>query len=474
MSFYISGYVLHCHLEQKNLQLPADDFLLVSYTNHGAVSAQVRSQYDSAESIEKGSIRLNGTDTPDREITRPTAPKIYLPRESPEPETRRNTVSKNIKTADTTVRKSRPSGRRAVARRQRTDQRNLEGIRFARESTGGAARQSQTNQKCQGYWAAMGASCGLYGFSFSICHMVLSMQPNNSMNWDQENQRNRNGVIVNLAVPERKAVATPKLKEEGLRGHKPPNCRRFEQPRSDYTQQQKLILKPGGRNKFSGVWRDLKRNTRGRAAAINAAHRQTGNPNVENKLSDLDKKKVIAVIGRDFSTGIPDLSAIGLCTDLSSHGVITPSSRSSSSSQVAATNLAAGPSTQRATQDVSYCGDSPPLMPSSKTNLNPKSKRANDPEISNQSEILPTPKSAKKRKQCDDYDNIFLQKFTQMQEVNINNARTTGDQIKILGDAATKIGTAAGTMATVAQETQKSFERLATAITKLADCYSKK
>nr|CAD7450697.1 unnamed protein product [Timema bartmani] len=70
------------------------------------------------------------------------------------------------------------------------------------------------------------------------------------------------------------------------------------------------------------------------------AHRQTGNPNVEDKLSDLDKK-VIAVIGRDFSTGIPDLSAIRLCTDLSSHGVITPSSRSSSSSQVAATNLAA-------------------------------------------------------------------------------------------------------------------------------------
>nr|CAD7450347.1 unnamed protein product [Timema bartmani] len=57
-------------------------------------------------------------------------------------------------------------------------------------------------------------------------------------------------------------------------------------------------------------------------------------------------------------------------------------------------------------------------------------------------------------KQCDDYNNIFLEKFTQMQEVNINNARTTSDQIKVLGEAATKIATAAGTMATVAQETQ--------------------
>nr|CAD7612555.1 unnamed protein product [Timema genevievae] len=93
-------------------------------------------------------------------------------------------------------------------------------------------------------------------------------------------------------------------------------------------------------------------------------------------------------------------------------------------------------------------------MPSSKTNLHSKSKRDNDPEISNQSEILPTPKSAKKRKQCDDYDNIFLKKFTQMQEVNINNARTTSDQIKVLGEAATKIATATGIMATVAQETQ--------------------
>nr|CAD7269772.1 unnamed protein product [Timema shepardi] len=42
-----------------------------------------------------------------------------------------------------------------------------------------------------------------------------------------------------------------------------------------------------------------------------------------------------------------------------------------------------------------------------------------------------------------------------MQEVNINNARTTGDQIKVLVDAATKVATAAGIMATVAQETQE-------------------
>nr|CAD7464444.1 unnamed protein product [Timema tahoe] len=59
------------------------------------------------------------------------------------------------------------------------------------------------------------------------------------------------------------------------------------------------------------VWRDLKRNTRDRAAAINAAHRQTGNPDVEDKLSNLDKK-VIAVIGLESSTGIPGLSANGL------------------------------------------------------------------------------------------------------------------------------------------------------------------
>nr|CAD7580342.1 unnamed protein product [Timema californicum] len=51
-------------------------------------------------------------------------------------------------------------------------------------------------------------------------------------------------------------------------------------------------------------------------------------------------------------------------------------------------------------------------------------------------------------KQCDDYDNIFLQKFTQMQE-------TTGEQIKVLVDAATKVATAAGTMATVAQKTKE-------------------
>nr|CAD7434947.1 unnamed protein product [Timema monikensis] len=62
------------------------------------------------------------------------------------------------------------------------------------------------------------------------------------------------------------------------------------------------------------VWRDLKRNTRGRAAAINAAHRQTGNPDIEDKLSNLDNK-VIAVIGWESSTGIPGLSAIGLATN---------------------------------------------------------------------------------------------------------------------------------------------------------------
>nr|CAD7451340.1 unnamed protein product [Timema bartmani] len=58
------------------------------------------------------------------------------------------------------------------------------------------------------------------------------------------------GVIVNLAVPKRKAVATPKLKVEGLRRHKPPTAvvYIFEQSWSDYTQHQKLILKPCGRN----------------------------------------------------------------------------------------------------------------------------------------------------------------------------------------------------------------------------------
>nr|CAD7576737.1 unnamed protein product [Timema californicum] len=59
------------------------------------------------------------------------------------------------------------------------------------------------------------------------------------------------------------------------------------------------------------VWRDLKRNTRGRAAAINAAHKQARNPDVEDKLTTLDKI-VIAVIEWESSTVIPSLSSIGL------------------------------------------------------------------------------------------------------------------------------------------------------------------
>ncbi|CAG2066490.1 unnamed protein product, partial [Timema podura] len=129
-----------------------------------------------------------------------------------------------------------------------------------------------------------------------------------------------------------------------------------------------------------------------------SGRRQTGNPTVEDKHSDLDKKKVIAVVGWDSSTGIPQVFPLLDCTDLSSHGVTTPSnSSSSSSSQVAATDLAAPkPLCITSTQDVSDSGDSAPLMPTSKTNLHPKSKRANDPEISNQSETLPTPKKCQK------------------------------------------------------------------------------
>nr|CAD7395723.1 unnamed protein product [Timema poppensis] len=63
------------------------------------------------------------------------------------------------------------------------------------------------------------------------------------------------------------------------------------------------------------VWRDLKRNTRGRAATINAEHKQTRNPDVKDKLTTLDKK-VIAVIGWESSSVISSLSSIGLENDV--------------------------------------------------------------------------------------------------------------------------------------------------------------
>nr|CAD7435788.1 unnamed protein product [Timema monikensis] len=68
---------------------------------------------------------------------------------------------------------------------------------------------------------------------------------------------------------------------------------------TELTQQLKELGPGKSTEQWKKVWRDLKRNTRDRAAAFNAAHRQAGNLNVEDKLSELDKK-VIAVVGRDL------------------------------------------------------------------------------------------------------------------------------------------------------------------------------
>nr|CAD7455254.1 unnamed protein product [Timema tahoe] len=70
-------------------------------------------------------------------------------------------------------------------------------------------------------------------------------------------------------------------------------------------------------------------------------------------------------------------------------------------------------------------------------------------------------------KRCDDYEERFLQKFTQIQEENVNNARTTAEQMSVLGAAFTKIATATDRMAT-------AIETMSTAITKLAESFTNK
>nr|CAD7194797.1 unnamed protein product [Timema douglasi] len=138
------------------------------------------------------------------------------------------------------------------------------------------------------------------------------------------------------------------------------------------------------------VWRDLKRNTRGRAAAINAAHRQTGNPDVEDKLSTLDKKNSTENV---------------ISSNKSSNWVEEPKSQ----------HTVSEPSLQYATQDVSK-GNVTILVPQ------PEQHQTTGPPHESEGSSH-TPKSAIKRKQCDDYEERFLQKFTRVQEENASNAR---------------------------------------------------
>nr|CAD7413426.1 unnamed protein product [Timema poppensis] len=232
-------------------------------------------------------------------------------------------------------------------------------------------------------------------------------------------------------------------------------------------------------NQWKKVWRDLKRNTKARAATVNAVLKQTDNLNVEDKLTALDKK-VIAVIGWESNTGIPEPSTAEMLTD--SCPLSEASSSNSSSSLVTTVvdepkptwtdneleedRVRPTPSTENAATLMVPCpqpGSSPTLtVPCPQPGSSPTlTVPCPQPEPSN------TQRSTTKRKRCDDYEERFLRKFTQIQEENVTNARTTAEQMTVLGTAFTKIATATDRMAT-------AIEIMSTAITKLAESIANK
>nr|CAD7200812.1 unnamed protein product [Timema douglasi] len=206
-------------------------------------------------------------------------------------------------------------------------------------------------------------------------------------------------------------------------------------------------------NQWKKVWRDLKRNTKARAATVNAVLKQTDNLNVEDKLTALDKK-VIAVIGWESNTGIPEPSTAEMLTD--SCPLSEASSSNSSSSLV--TTVVDEP---KPTWTDNELEEDRVLPTPSAENAATLTVPCPQPEPSN------TQRSTTKRKRCDDYEERFLRKFTQIQEENVTNARTTAEQMTVLGTAFTKIATATDRMAT-------AIEIMSTAITKLAESIANK
>nr|CAD7401429.1 unnamed protein product [Timema poppensis] len=176
---------------------------------------------------------------------------------------------------------------------------------------------------------------------------------------------------------------------------------------------------------------------------------QTGNPDVEDKLTTRGIK-VIAVIRWESSTGIPNLSSMGL-DDLEI--------------MLVEDNIH-----QHIHSIKTITRPGPQIQPDPRTQLGP----------SHEAETSCTPTGATKRKRCDDYEAMFLQNYTRVQEENATNARATTEQLKVLSEAFTKITDAIHTLTTVAHENKQSCERMAApnetmaaAIVKLAESIAK-
>nr|CAD7262486.1 unnamed protein product [Timema shepardi] len=215
-------------------------------------------------------------------------------------------------------------------------------------------------------------------------------------------------------------------------------------------------------NQWKKVWRDLKRNTKARAATVNAVLKQTDNLNVEDKLTALDKK-VIAVIGWESNTGIPEPSTAETDNELeddrvrptpcnhrecsNSHSAM-PTTRQFTNSHGAMPTTRQFTNSHGAMPTTRQFTNSHGAMPTTRQFTNSHGAMPTTRQFTNSHGAMPTTRAIKYSKKH-------------------HKTYTTAEQMTVLGTAFTKIATATDRMAT-------AIEIMSTAITKLAESIANK